>query len=75
MFRWMCNVKPENRTSTEELRTRLNLKSLGTIYRIEDCGGLFIWKEGKRVLGLVNIELLRLVVVSPEDDPGKHGMR
>ena len=32
-------------------------------------------KEWKRVLGVVNGELSRLVVVFPEGDPGKHGMR
>ena len=39
----------------------------------EDCNGLVIWKEWKRVLGLVNVEFL--VVVSTEDDQGKYGMR
>ena len=28
MVRWMCKVRPENRISAEELRTRLKLKSM-----------------------------------------------
>ena len=27
------------------------------------------------VLGIINVETLRLVVVSPEDDQGIHGLR
>ena len=34
-----------------------------------------LWKEWKRVLGLVNVEPSRLAVVTPEDDQGKHEMR
>ena len=33
--RWMCNVRPEDRISVEELRTRLKLKSIRK-YTIED---------------------------------------
>ena len=35
-----------------------------------------VWSSRKkgRVLGLVNVEPSRLVVFSPEDDQGKHGM-
>ena len=28
IVRWMCNVKPDDRISAEELRSRLNLKSM-----------------------------------------------
>ena len=28
MVRWMCNVKPEDRISEKELRTRLTFKSM-----------------------------------------------
>ena len=28
MFRWMCNVRPEGRICTEELRTGIKLKSI-----------------------------------------------
>ena len=41
---------------------------------IEDCNGLIIWKEWKRVFGLVNVEPSRLAVASPKDDQGKHGI-
>ena len=36
-----------------------------------------VWSytKNRRVLGLVNVEPSRLVVVSPEGDLGKHGMR
>ena len=69
------DVRPENRTSDEELRTRLKLKSMRVYFhRMEDCNDLFIWKKSKRVLSLVNEEPSRLVVVSPEDDQGKHVM-
>ena len=34
-----------------------------------------IWKEWKKVLGVVNVETSRLVVVSPEGDLRKHGLR
>ena len=43
------------------------------VYRIEDNNGLVIRKEWKRMLGLVNVEPARLVVVSPRGDLGKHG--
>ena len=42
---------------------------------IDDYNDLVMHKKFKRVLVLVNIEPLRLVVVSPKDDLGKHGMR
>ena len=28
MVRWMCNVRPEDKISTEELRARLKLNSM-----------------------------------------------
>ena len=36
-----------------------------------------VWssRENGRVLGLVNVEPSRLVIVSPEADPGKNGIR
>ena len=34
MVRWMCNVRPEDRISAEELRTRLKL--MGTKECLED---------------------------------------
>ena len=43
IVRWMCNVRPENRISDEELRTRLKLKIMRVYFhRIEDCNDLFI---------------------------------
>ena len=36
---------------------------------------MVIYKEWKRVLGLVNAEPSRLLVVSTEEDQGKHGLR
>ena len=38
IFRWICNVRPEDRILEEELRTRLKLKSM----RINDCNSLGI---------------------------------
>ena len=34
MVRWVCNVRPEDWISTEELKTRLKLKSMGKCLRL-----------------------------------------
>ena len=74
MVRWMYNVRPEDSISAEKLRIGLRMMSIGNVYRTEDCSGLIIQKEWKRVLGLVNVKPSRLAVVSPEDDQRKHRM-
>ena len=40
-----------------------------------DDNGLIMYKEWKKVFILVNIEPLRLVIVTPKKDLGRHGMR
>ena len=79
MVRFMCNVRPDDRISAEEHRTRLKLSSmrgfLQNIYRIEDYNDLIIQEEWKRVHGLVDEEPSRLVVVSLKDDLGKSEIR
>ena len=65
MARWICTVRPQQRISTEELRARLKLNSLRECLQNRRLQ-LFILKEWKRVLGLINLKP-RLAVVSPED--------
>ena len=72
MVRCMGNVEPEDKTSAEKFRTRLKLNRMrkclqdrrlqwfGHLARIEENA----WSSK-----------CRLVVVSPEDNLGKHGMR
>ena len=74
MFRWTYNVRPGDRIPAEEFRSRLKLNSMREVYRIKTTTSLVIWKEWKRMFGLVNVEPLRLVVVSPEDNLEKHGV-
>ena len=38
----MCNIKPEDKISAEEFRTRLRLTSMREFYRIENCDDLVI---------------------------------
>ena len=33
MVRWMCNVRPDDRISAEELRTRLKSKSMRELFK------------------------------------------
>ena len=73
MARWICTVRPQQRISTEELRARLKLNSLRECLQNRRLQ-LFILKEWKRVLGLINLKP-RLAVVSPEDGQWKHGIR
>lgn len=75
MFRWVCNVRPQHRISTKELKIRLNLNKVGNFYRIKDYSDLVIRKKCKRMLSLLNKESSRLVLVSSENYLRKHGMR
>ena len=50
-----------------KLRTRLKFN------RMREC--LLIWKKRKTILGIVNVEPSRLVVVSQDGNLGKYGMR
>ena len=38
----MCNIKPEDKISEEEFRTRLRLTSMREFCRIENCDDLVI---------------------------------
>ena len=74
MVRWMCNVRPEDSISADELRIRLKFSDIRTYLR----NGRLQWLallEWKSVLDLVNAESLRLVVLYSEDNLGKHGKR
>lgn len=75
LFRWMCNVRPEHRISTKELKIRLNFNKVGNFYGIKDYSDLVIRKKWKRMLSLLNKESSRLVLVSSENYLRKHGMR
>ena len=70
MVKWIFNVRPGERNSAEELGTRLILKSI----RTKDCIGLVMLKE-RSMLGLVNVENLKLTVVFPEHNQRTHGTR
>ena len=61
MIRLKCNVGSKDRSSSEELRTRLKLKSMKNVYKIENYNGLVVWKELKRTFGLVHVEPSRVV--------------
>ena len=75
MVGWIDNVRPDNKISAEELQIRLKLMAVKQYLqdrRLQWFGHLEIWK---RVPGLVNVEPSELLIVSLEDDLGKHGIR
>ena len=65
----MCNVRAEDRISAEELRTRFNLNKMRLCLQIED------YNDFSRIIGVVHVEPSRLVVVSPEGNFRKRGLR
>ena len=72
MVEWKFNVRPEDRISVENLRSKLKWSS------VEECvqdRRLQWFGPVERMLGLVTVEPSRLVVVSLGNDIGKHGMR
>ena len=74
MIRWTYKIGLRKRF-TEKSRTRFKLKSLKESLwnrRMQWFGNLEITKT---VFGLVNLEPLRLAVVSQEDELGKSQMR
>ena len=75
MFRWMCNIRLEDRVSAEDLMARPKLLSMRECLQDKYYNGFIIWKEWKGMHVLINIEPSKLVVVSPEDDLRKHGVR
>ena len=46
-----------------EFRNMMSLNTMRECRRIEDYYGLVIEKEWKRVLGIINIQILMLVIV------------
>lgn len=64
MVKRICNVRLDDRTSAEELRTRLKYEEHEGMFTRQKKTG----KEWKRFLCLVNVETLSLVVVSPVED-------
>ena len=69
----MCSIRCEDRISDDELK--LNWITCRNVYEIEGYNGLVMKKDWRRVLGLVNVEPSMLVVVSPEGDLGKSGIK
>ena len=73
MVRWMY-VTAEDKISTEDLKTRLKLKSRGEC--LQDTRlQWFCYLERMIGLGLVNVEPSRLAVVSPDHKQEKRGER
>ena len=61
----MCNVRTEDKICIEELRTRFNLNKMRLYLQDRRLQWFFvIWEELKRIIGVVNVEPSRLVVVS-----------
>ena len=76
MHRCLCNVRPEDKISAVELRSKLKLNSIQECLqdrRLQWFGHL----EGieENMCSNANVEPSRLVIVFSEDNLGKHGIR
>ena len=47
MAKWVCNIRSDDRISTEELRIRLNWLAWGIVYMINDCNDVVVSEERK----------------------------
>ena len=56
MVGWMCNIKPEDITFAEEVRTRLKLNRIRECLQEKRLQWFTMHEEWKRMLGLVNVE-------------------
>ena len=56
MVGWMCNIKPEDITFAEEVRTRLKLNRIRECLQEKRLQWFTMHEEWKRMFGLVNVE-------------------
>ena len=66
----MCNVRPEDKISAQETKNKLKLNIMREYLPSRKLELYIHLKRMKCMLGLVNVEISRLVVVCPLGDRG-----